>query len=126
MIQKISSREDVFNRLREDTALGNSDDRTLSSNRWADRGTLLQNILDNWTDFQEIWDEILEEKVDSEIRGQVIGVQKQMQMFNFFLEIWPGLFALMHADNLYSTLQYSTHVIKLSKLQKYIFQCYKV
>ena len=77
----------------------------MSSNRWADRGTLLRNILDNWADFQEIWDEILEEKVDSEIRGQVIGAQKQMQMFNFFLEIWPGLFALMHADNLYSTLQ---------------------
>ena len=66
---------------------------------------MLQNILDNWADFQEIWDEILEEKVDSEIRGQVIGVQKQMQMFNFFLEIWSGHFALMHADNLYSTLQ---------------------
>ena len=77
----------------------------MSSNRWADRGTLLRNILDNWADFQEIWDEILEEKVDSEIRGQVIGVQKQMQMFNFFLEMWSGLFALMHADNLYSTLQ---------------------
>ena len=29
---------------------------------------------------------ILEEKVDSEIQGQVIGIQMEMQKFHFFLE----------------------------------------
>ena len=38
--------EGVFERLREDTVPGNSGDRTLCSNRWAVRGTLLQSILD--------------------------------------------------------------------------------
>ena len=42
---------------------------------WAIRGTLLQSILDNWAVFQELWDGILEVKVDSEILGQVIVVQ---------------------------------------------------
>ena len=55
-------------------------------NRWVIRGTLLLCILDNWAVFQKLWDKILEGKVDSEIRGQVIGVQTQMQSFNFFLE----------------------------------------
>ena len=47
---------------------------------------MLQIIIDNLVVFQEMWDGNLEEEVDSEIRGQVIGVQTQMQSFNFFLE----------------------------------------
>ena len=36
--------------------------------------------------FQELLDDILEKKVDSEIRGQVIRNQTQKQSFNFFFE----------------------------------------
>ena len=77
-------RERAFSRLREDTKPGNSGNRTLCSNRWVIWGTLLQSILDNWAVFQGLWDGILEGKVDSELRGQVKGVQTQMQSFNFF------------------------------------------
>ena len=70
--------------MREDTAPGNSSDRALCSNRWTVRGTLLQTISDNWAVFQELRNDILEEKEDSEIRGQVIHVQTQKQSFNFF------------------------------------------
>ena len=67
----------------------------LCSNRWTLRGTLLQSILDNWAFFQELWDDILEGKVDSQIRGQVIRVQTQKQSFNFFFWIQLGV-VLMH------------------------------
>ena len=63
----LSKKGRKFNRLREDTTPGNSGNRTLCSNRWVIRGTLLQSILDNWAAFQELWDRILEGKVDSEI-----------------------------------------------------------
>ena len=76
--------QEPSNRLREDTAPGNSDDRALYSNRWTVRGTLLQSILDNSAVFQELWDDILERKVDSKIRGKVIHVQTQKQSFNSF------------------------------------------
>ena len=79
--------EGAFNRLRGDTTPGNSGNRTLRSIRWLIRGTLLQSSLDNWDVFQGLWDGILEGKVDSEIRGQVIGIQTQMQSFNFFFGI---------------------------------------
>ena len=111
--------QEASNRLKEDTAPGNSVDRALCSNRWTVRGTLLQSILDNWAVFQELWDDILEGKVDSEIRGQVIRVQTQKQSFNFFFWIQLGV-VLMHTDNLSSSLQ------KVSQLQKYVFQYYKV
>ena len=70
--------------MREDTTPGISGDRTLCSNRWVIRKTLLQNILDNWAVFQELWDRILQGKVDSEIQDEVIGVHMQIQSFNFF------------------------------------------
>ena len=40
-------------------------------------------MLDNGAVFQELWDDILEGKVDSEIGGQVTRVQTQKQSFNF-------------------------------------------
>ena len=94
----------------------------LCSNRWSVRGTLLQSILDNWAVCQELWDEILEGKVDSGIRGQVIHVQMEKQGFNFFFWIQLGV-ALMHTNN--STI-HTFHVIKVRKLQKYLFQNYKL
>ena len=40
-------REVASNRLRQDTAPGNSNDRPLCSNCWTVKGALLQTILDN-------------------------------------------------------------------------------
>ena len=78
---------------------------------------MLQSILDNWAVFQELWDGVSEGEVDSEIRGQVIGVQTQMQSLIYFLEYnWEFFYSTIHTH----------HVIKLSKLQKYVFQHYKV
>ena len=105
-------RQEASNRLREDTAPGNAGDRALCSNHWNFRGTLFQGTLDNWAVFQELWDDILEGKVDSEIRGQVIRVQTQGQSFNFFFWIQLGV-VLMHTDNL---------CYKVNKLQKYLLQ----
>ena len=47
-------REGASNRLREDTAQGNSGNRALWSNRWTVRGTLLQSVVHNWAVFQEL------------------------------------------------------------------------
>ena len=48
----------------------------------------------------ELWDRILEGKVDSEIQGQVIGAQTKMQIFNFFFRIQLRVFGYLS-----STLQ---------------------
>ena len=103
--------------MQDDTAPGKSCGRTLCSNRWAVRRTLLlQSKLENWVLFQELCDGILDRKVDSEIRGQVIGIQTQIQSFDSFSGIQLGVLVLINTDNLSFTLQY-TNVIKLIKLQ---------
>ena len=119
-------RQEASNRLREDTTPGNSGDRALCSNRWTVRGTLLQSILDNWAVFQELWDDILEGKVDSEIRGQVIRVQTQKQSFNFFFLNTTGSCFDAYRQLIFFSTIHTRHVIKVSKLQKYVFQHYKV
>ena len=51
-------KEGASNRLREDTAPGNSGDRALCLNCW----TVRESILDISAVFQELWDETLEGK----------------------------------------------------------------
>ena len=78
---------------------------------------MLQGILNNCAAFQELWDVILGGKV-------VIGVEKQMQSFNFFCglkEVW----CIMHLGNCNLDIFYSAihthHIVKLSKLQNHAF-----
>ena len=94
----------VFNKLK-DTAQGNSGDRILFQNRWTVSGASLRNILGNWAVSQELCDGILERRVDLEVRCQVIGVQMQMQSFNFSFVLQPGDLVLRHSDKLFSTVQ---------------------
>ena len=84
VIKYSPKRERAFNRFREETPPGNSGYATLYPTRWTVRVVSLQSILDNWDVYQELWDEILEGRVDPEVRVRVVGVQTQMQSFNFF------------------------------------------
>ena len=103
--------------MREDTALGNFGDRALCSSHYAIRGTMLQGILDNCAAFQKLWDVILGGKV-------VIGVQTQMQSFNFFCGP-KEVSCIMHLDDCNLDIFYSAihthHIVKLSKLQNHAF-----
>ena len=65
--------EGAFNKLREGTALGTSGDTKLRKNYWTVKGASLQNILGHRMEFQR------KGRVDSEVQGQVIDVQMQMQ-----------------------------------------------
>ena len=63
--------------------------------------------------------------MNSRVRCQVIGVQTQMQSFNFSFGIQLGVLVLRHTDNSSSTYdkhKCTCHIIKLRKLQNYVFQ----
>ena len=72
-------------------------------------------------------DEILEKKIDSDIRVEVSGVQTQMQSFNYFLFIMKiEVLVLTHNRHfIFSLAIHTGHVLKLSKLEKHVFQHYK-
>ena len=69
---------------------------------------------------------ILEGKTDSEIRGQVIGVQTQMQIFFFFWNTTGSFSFHVYRQFIFYSVIHICHVIKLNKLQKYVLQHYKV
>ena len=75
LIKYSPKRERAFNRLRKETTPGSSGYRTLSPTCWTVRAVSLQSILESWDVFQELWDEILERRVDPEVGGRVVGVQ---------------------------------------------------
>ena len=66
---------------------GTSGNSALCPYHWPVKGASLQSVLDHWPIFQELWDGILEGRVNLEVRGQVKGVQTQMLSFNFFFVI---------------------------------------
>ena len=55
--------------------------------------------------------EILEERVDPEVRCRVVGVHMQMQSFNLFFGIQLGVLVLRHTDYSSSTLQHTLVVL---------------
>ena len=71
---------------------------------------------------------ILKGRVDSRVWCQVLGVQTQMQSFNFVFGIQMRVLVLRHTDNSSSKLQY-THMYmsyyKAQQFKKYVFQRYK-
>ena len=68
-------------------------------------GVSSQSILDNFRVVsQELRDGILRGRVGSRVRGQVIGVQTQIQSFNFFYGIQLGVLVLRHTGNSSSNL----------------------
>ena len=116
--QILSKKEGASNRLRQNTAPGNSSDRALCLNCWTVRGTLLHfRYLSCLSRFVGWY---FRGKVDSEIRGQVIRVQTQKQSFNFFLWIQLGV-VLMHTNNLYFTLQCTYVMLQRSVNWKSLF-----
>ena len=78
----------------------------------------MQSILDNWA--QELWDGILEGKVDSEIGDQDICVQTQKESFIIFFNTTGGYFDVYRQLIFYSTIQ-KRHVENVSKLQKFFY-----
>ena len=89
--------------MSEETAPKNSGYRTCPTCSTF-RALSLQSILDNWAVFQELRDEILEGRVDPEVRSRFVGVQIQIQRFDFFFGIQLRILVLRHTGNLSSAL----------------------
>ena len=86
-----SKRERVSSMLKKDNAVGNFGDTILCPNCWSVREASSQSILDNWVVSQELRNGMLKGRVDSRVRGQVIGVRTQMQSFDIFFGIQLGV-----------------------------------
>ena len=99
-------REGLFENIKKELAPDSPGLRVLCPTRWTVRGESLQSVINNYSVLQEVWDECLESRLQPDIRSRVIGVQAQMQKFNFIFGVILGERILKHADNLSKTLQH--------------------
>ena len=65
----------------------------LCATRWTVRASCFQRILDNYEALPQEWIISLDEKLQSDIRGRIIGCQAQMNTFNFGLNLGQRLFS---------------------------------
>ena len=100
-------RQALLKKITEDFAPKFPGFRTLCPTRWTVRGGSLQSVVDNRNVFQELWDECLETKLEPDIKGRIIGVKRQMGIFDYFCGVYVGEMLLKHSDNLSHAVQTS-------------------
>ena len=77
----------------------------LCPTRWTLRASCFQRVLDNYAALLQEWIISLDGKLQSDIRGRIIGCQAQMDTFNFFFGLDLGQRLFSYTDNLSKTLQ---------------------
>ena len=82
LIKKSPKREGILQMIWDDISLECPGFRVLCPTRWT--ANTLKSILDNWTAINYMWTISLREKLDSEMRSSIIGVQAQMVTFEYF------------------------------------------
>ena len=79
--------------------------RVFSDTRWTVRCGALVSIIQHYQEFKELWKWCLKEYKDTEIQARIIGIQTQMNKFNYFFGVKLAIRLLRHSDNLSTTLQ---------------------
>ena len=76
--------------------------------QWTLRNETFNSILDNYAVSLELWEVIVNDKTESEIRARFNGIDTQMKTFDFFFCVCLLHNVLSHTNNLIKTLQHST------------------
>ena len=78
--------------------------RTFSDTRWTARCGALVSIIQHYKELKESWKRCLKEHKETETKAHTIGLQTQMNKFNFF-RVKLAVLLLQHSDNISATLQ---------------------
>ena len=79
--------------------------RVFSDTRWTVRCGALVSIIQHYEELKELWKWCLKEYKDTETKARIIGVQTQMNKFNYFFGVKLAILLLRHSDDLSKTLQ---------------------
>ena len=105
--KKISKREVIFKKFKNELSVDSLGVRLLCPTHWTVRAAALSSIVENYDTLRNTWYEAKDQNRDSEMRGRIGGVAKQMDSFNFFFGVELGRKILNMAEYLSSSLQAS-------------------
>ena len=75
----------------------------LCPTRWTVRAASIHSVLDNHEVLLKVWEESKVSSIDSEIRARIIGVETQMESFDFLFGLLLASLLLRLSDNLSKT-----------------------
>ena len=78
---------------------------SLCPTRWTVRASCFHRIIDNYSALLQGWIVCLDQKLQADARGRIIGCQVQMNTFDFFFGLHLGVRLFLRTDNLSKTLQ---------------------
>ena len=96
----------MFQKLKHEIAQDCPGFRVLCPTRWTVRAASMNSVLDNYEILLGVWEESKESHLSSDIKARVIGVDAQMQTFDFLFGVSLGALIFSHSDNLSKTLQH--------------------
>ena len=96
----------LFNKLKDDLAPEKPGFQVYCPTRTV-KASSLQSVLDNWQPLQDLGDECLQTKLESEVKSRIIGVKYQMEKFEYFFGVSLASLIFGHSDNLSKTLQHT-------------------
>ena len=106
LIKLSPKRNALLDKLHKELAAEYPGFRTLCPTRWTVRGNSLKSILDNWLPLQKLWQESLSGGgLQPELRGRIIGVQAQMETFEYYFGVTIMQKILGHKDTLQRSIQ---------------------
>ena len=76
-------RESAFSHIREESEEECSQGiRKFCPTSWTVQGNSVQSILTNYNNLKQLWDECLEQRLDPDVKGRIIGVKSQMNQYS--------------------------------------------
>ena len=108
LIKKSPKRDAMFQKLKHEIAQDCPGFRVLCPTRWTVHAASMNSVLDNYEVLLGVWEESKESRLDSDVKARIIGVDAQMQTFDFLFGVSLGALILNHSDNLSKTLQHAT------------------
>ena len=106
-IKYSSKRENILGCIKEQMEFKSepeektNDITKLSQTRWTVRATCLQRVIDNYEALMKVWIHCLDNgKMESELKGRIIGVKTQMESFELYFGLHLGGLLYSHTDNL--------------------------
>ena len=112
LIKYSPKRENILGSIKEQVEFESepeekaNDITKLSQTRWTVRATCLQRVIDNYEALMKVWIHCLDNgKMESELKGRIIGVKTQMESFELYFGLHLGARLYSHTDNLARSVQ---------------------
>ena len=105
-------RENLLGQIKSNIEMEDEEERISASGltkfcatRWTLRAICFQRVIDNYDALLKLWNDCLETRLESDVRGRIIGCRAQMKKFYFFFGLNLSQRIFSHTDNLSETLQ---------------------